>query len=140
MINVQVTGNLVRDSELRFTADGKPVLSFSVASDLGFGENKSTVYPRFSLWGARGSSLEPWLKKGTKVFVQGIVLKNDIWESNGKSGVNLDISVHEIELMGGSRSAQESKAGTEGGFREKKPAQTAAGAGEAVFEDDPMPF
>lgn len=119
MINVTGAGRLTKDSELRYTADGKGVLNFDVACDSGWGDRKSTVFLRCALWGARGESMEAWLKKGTQVTVTG-ALKQSEREYGGKTYHNLDVSVHELALQGGKRDNTTTKA-PEQGFRDKKP-------------------
>ena len=66
-----IAGTIGKDAVLRRTQAGEPVLGFSVAVDDGYGENKSTMWFDVNLWGKRGQSLEPHLKKGTRVSVAG---------------------------------------------------------------------
>lgn len=139
MIGLTLAGRLTKDSEMRYTADGKGVLGFTVACDVGFGEKKGTSFIDCAMWGKRGESLEPWLKKGVAVTVMGVRVKEiSTWESGGKSGINESLSVHELALQG-SKGAQEAKPSPQGGFRDK-PAQRPAQAAEEPFKDDPMPF
>ena len=49
--NITIIGNLGRDPELKFAADGNPVTTFSVAVNDGFGENKRVMWVRVSAWG-----------------------------------------------------------------------------------------
>jgi single-strand DNA-binding protein len=68
---ITLAGTIGKDAVLRRTQGGEPVLGFSVAVDDGYGENKSTMWFDVNLWGKRGQSLEPHLKKGTRVTVAG---------------------------------------------------------------------
>lgn len=68
---ITLAGTIGKDAVLRRTQAGEPILGFSVAVDDGYGENKSTMWFDIALWGKRGQSLEPHLKKGTKVTVSG---------------------------------------------------------------------
>lgn len=45
------TGRLGRDAEVRSTPSGQTVLSVAVANDVGYGENKKTLWIRVSVWG-----------------------------------------------------------------------------------------
>ena len=61
---------------MRYTPTGKPVTSFSVASNRKYtGSNGETVsevlWARVSVWGAAGEACNQYLKKGSQVFVQG---------------------------------------------------------------------
>ena len=71
MKTICIAGTIGKDAVLRRTQAGEPVLGFSVAVDDGYGENKSTMWFDVNLWGKRGQSLEPHLKKGTRVSVAG---------------------------------------------------------------------
>lgn len=71
MKTICIAGTIGKDAVLRRTQGGEPVLGFSVAVDDGRGENKQTMWFDVNLWGKRGQSLEPHLKKGTKVTVSG---------------------------------------------------------------------
>ena len=66
-----IIGNLGRDPELKFTADGNPVTTFSVAVNDGFGENKRVMWVRVSAWGKQAEPCNQYLRKGSKVFVSG---------------------------------------------------------------------
>lgn len=86
------TGSLGRDAELKTTQSGDDILSFSVASTQGYGENKKTNWFRCTVWGKRGRSIAQYLTKGTKVTVQGELA---IGEYDGKP--QFDIRVNEVE-------------------------------------------
>lgn len=71
MKTICLAGTIGKDAVLRRTQNGEPVLGFSMAVDDGYGENKSTMWFDINLWGKRGQSLEPHLKKGVRVTVAG---------------------------------------------------------------------
>lgn len=87
-----ITGSLGRDAELKITQNGDNILSFSVASNQGYGENKTTNWYRCTLWGKRGASIAQYLTKGTKVSVFGEFSTS---EYEGKAQLNL--RVYEVE-------------------------------------------
>ena len=64
-------GNLGRDPEMRFTADGKPVTSFSIATSRKYKEREETTWFRITVFGAQAESCNQYLKKGSKVLVEG---------------------------------------------------------------------
>ena len=128
MIKLIMTGRLGKDSEERFLANGTPVLNFSVASDVGFGERKHTVWVECAIFGKRAESLAPYLKKGLAVTIAG---DGDLreWESNGKTGKTLSCNVNDVDMHGGG----EKTAPKAEGFRD-----TPATADD--FEQDSIPF
>lgn len=132
MFQIIATGRLTRDATVNFTADGKPVLNFAVATDVGFGDKKHPVYLGCSLWGKRAESLDPYLKKGTSVTISGT---GDLrtWEKGDKHGAEITVNIQDVVLQGGKAEPSESP---QQGFRDK-PAPKSGGGG---FDDDDIPF
>lgn len=74
--STQLIGNLGKDPEMRFTPTGQAVCSFSVATTHSYtaqsGERvKETTWFRVSAWGKLAEICNQYLKKGSKVFVEG---------------------------------------------------------------------
>ena len=92
-------GRLVKDGVLRFTGDGKPVLNFTVATDVGFGERKHGVFIECSLWGVRAEKLDAYMKKGQHVTVEGEADLR-LWESGDKNGASITCNVADVALQG----------------------------------------
>ncbi len=71
-----LVGNLGRDPEMRYTPSGQAVTSFSVASNRQYtGANgqtvKETIWFRVSAWGKLAETCNNYLRKGSKVLVEG---------------------------------------------------------------------
>jgi len=66
-----IIGNLGRDPEMRYTPDGSPVTSFSVATSRRFGEKDETTWFRVTVWNKQAESCNQYLHKGSKVLVEG---------------------------------------------------------------------
>mgnify|MGYP003408706911 CR=1 FL=1 len=98
MIYATVTGRIGKDAVTRQTAKGDSVTGFSIASDIGFGENKSTLWVGTSIWGKRGEALAQHLVKGSQVTVVGELSTE---EYEGKT--QLKLRVAEIVLQGGKK-------------------------------------
>lgn len=101
---VIISGNLTRDSELRSTASGMPVLGFGVAVN-DRRKNQQTGewedYPNFidcTMFGARAESLSRFLNKGVKVSVEG-KLRWSQWERDGQKRSKIEVIVDELEFM-----------------------------------------
>lgn len=100
MNNLTVAGRIGKDAVLRFTGEGKPVAGFNVASDVGYGDNKQTLWFSCSLWGKRAESLAVYLLKGTQVTVIGELSTR---EHEGKT--YLQLRVNDIALQGSANHA-----------------------------------
>lgn len=100
---VSVSGNLGADAELRSTKGGTPVLTFALAVNERVKQADGTWGDRASwidcvLFGARAQALADWLRKGSKVAVQGR-LRTSTWERDGVSHKRTEVVVEEVDLM-----------------------------------------
>ncbi len=98
MIKTQIIGNLGGNAEAKTTQDGKTVVSFNVAVTDGWGEQKKTIWFKCSAWGDRWLKLQPYLTKGTKVYVEG---KENPTIFEGQQGFTLsrNIFVNDLHLL-----------------------------------------
>lgn len=106
MLRLQAIGNLGADAELR-RQDGREFITFKVADtrkwkDAAGQEHTETQWISCTMNGAQ-SSLLPYLKKGTKVYVDGSPstrVYSSTVDRAMKAGLNL--AVFNLELVGGS--------------------------------------
>jgi single-strand DNA-binding protein len=96
MKHIVIAGGLTRDSELRRTQGGDPILNFSVG--VSEGRDKPSTYFSCSLFGKRGEALEQYLRKGSKVTVIGDFSTR---EHEGKT--YLQVRADQVTLQGGKR-------------------------------------
>ncbi|HBO33513.1 MAG TPA: single-stranded DNA-binding protein [Anaerolineaceae bacterium] len=66
-----IIGNLGRDPEMRYTPEGNPVTSFSVATSRRYSEKEETTWFRVTVWGKQAETCNQYLHKGSKVLVEG---------------------------------------------------------------------
>ena len=138
MIYGTVCGRVTKDAEVRYVASGEAVLGFTVAADIGYGDKKHAVFTKCSLWGKRGEAVAAYVTKGAPVTVIGAMDLRE-WESNGKTGKDLELKVSELILQGGKNTQSGNDHAQSGnatpkqqGFRQEQPSQS-------DFDDD-IPF
>lgn len=101
---VLLGGNLTRDPELRSTAGGVSVLQMGLAvndkaKNAKTGEwEERPCFVDLAMFGKRAEALRPYLAKGDKVVVEG-VLRWSQWERDGRRHQKLSVVVDDIELM-----------------------------------------
>lgn len=146
---VAISGNIGNDPDLRQTASGVQVLSFSVAvNDRVKGEDGQwTDRPNWidcTMFGARAQSVSRFLSKGSKVAIEG-KLRWSQWERDGQKRSKIEVIVDEIELMT-SRGDAPSQA-TAQPVRQQAPYQPqmggmpqAVGPVTGTIYDDDIPF
>lgn len=100
MNKLTIIGNLTRDPETRVTPTGIPVCSFTVAVKRKVPKNgeKPTDYFRVNAWRQVADACSRFLTKGSKVAVVG-ELQAGLYEANGKTRMNLDVSAEEVEFL-----------------------------------------
>lgn len=136
-INVlTVSGRIGRDAEVRRTQGGKVVVGFPVAVDVGYGDNKSTLWVDCSGWGERWEKLADYLPKGASVTVTGEA-SLQTYQSNGAEKTKLVCRVNDIQLP----TKSSGNAPTQAPRQERQAPQRAqADASYGDVSDDDIPF
>lgn len=104
MLKAQIVGNIGSDPEQRFAASGTATLRFNVASNGRVrdqsGEWKDeTTWVRVMVFGKRAETLAPYLKKGTRVFVDGRLEARPWTDNNGQVRAGLELMASDVEFM-----------------------------------------
>jgi single-strand DNA-binding protein len=94
---VLLMGHLGKDPEIRSTATGKKVGSFSLATTSGKGEQKSTEWHRVVCWDHSAEYASNYLKKGSPVYVEGSIKTNKWTDKEGKPRETKEIVAHSIQ-------------------------------------------
>ena len=105
MNKISFDGRLVRDSEIK-NLGNKTLLSFTVASDVGFGEKKQTNFFSCNRWGDKLEVLKDHLVKGVPVTVYGTLTVKEYTNNNGDRKTSLDVRVDDVIMQGSSRSEE----------------------------------
>ena len=101
MSNIKFTGTIIKDPEIRFTPEGKEVLTFSIPLYTGGNKQngyKPSVYVRVTAW---EELAEQWqtLTKGTKVTVTGTPQPSRTYEQDGETkSAGLEVTANEIVI------------------------------------------
>ena len=113
-------GNCGNDPEVRTTADGIRVASFSLAVNRKRGNTEETDWYRVSAWRGLADIVEKYVKKGSAVAVDG-ALSIRQYEHNGKPGTSVELDARDLVLLDPPPSSSNAPAMGEGGspFAEK---------------------
>ncbi len=108
---VILVGNVGRDPEMRYTPTGQAITSFSVATNRQYVNNngetvKETVWFRVSVWGKQAESCNQYLRKGTRVLVEGRLTPNPntggprIWTGqDGQPRASFEITAQVVRFL-----------------------------------------
>lgn len=129
-----IIGNLGRDPEMRYTAQGTPVTNFSVATSRKWTSadgtpGEETVWFRVTAWKRLAETCNQYLTKGQRVFVEGQLTPDPatggprVWtRQDGSAGASFEIRAFTVKFLGGR---------AEG---------AAVGPEEGAIEEEEMPF
>ena len=136
MNKVMMIGNLTRDPELSYIASGTALAKLGLAvnrrwKDRNSGEMKDeTAFVDLDVWGATAEFCGKYLKKGSRVYIEGR-LKFDRWQA--KDGTNrnkLSVTAERVEFAEPARSSSGST-----GAEYSAPAPQAAAAAPPPAQD-----
>lgn len=100
-ITAALTGRIVRDCEVRFTATGKPMLTASLAvDDAKRAEDGPTEWVKVVAFGELADELAPKLVKGTQAYCEGRLKLNTWTAQDGGQRSGLELVCWTIQPMG----------------------------------------
>ncbi|PKN95166.1 MAG: single-stranded DNA-binding protein [Chloroflexi bacterium HGW-Chloroflexi-6] len=106
-----IAGNVGRDPEMRYTPSGQPVTSFSVATNRQYtsssGETvKETIWFRVTTWGKTAEVCNQYVKKGSKVLVEGTLRPDPATGSpkiyqkqDGSHGSSYEVTANTVRFL-----------------------------------------
>jgi len=103
---VIVIGNLGRDPEVRYMANGDAACNFSVATteswkDKATGEKKEeTEWHRVSVFGKLAEICGQYLKKGSQVYVEGSLKTRKWTDKEGQEKYTTEIRCSQMTMLG----------------------------------------
>ena len=133
-----LVGNLGRDPELRYTPQGTPVCSFSMATnerrkDKSGEMQDQTTWFRVTLWGRQAETASQYLTTGRPVYIEGRLRVEEWTDRDGKPRHTLEVHATDMQFIGGGARSEDAMAARAGGG-EPQP------IGHPDPTDDDIPF
>jgi single-strand DNA-binding protein len=105
---VLLIGNLGRDPEIRHTAGGKPVTSFSVGVTRTWSEadgqrHVQTEWFQIVAWGGLAEVCAQHLHKGDRVYIEGRLQSREWQDAAGKEQRSTEVVAREMIMLGSGR-------------------------------------
>lgn len=97
-------GRATKDPEVRYTKDNKAIATINVAIDRRFNKDITDFF-KCTAFGKTAEFVEKYIRKGTKVVIEGTV-QNDNYEKDGVKHYGTNIIIEAIEFAE-SKKAQE---------------------------------
>ncbi|HEX8141002.1 MAG TPA: single-stranded DNA-binding protein [Pyrinomonadaceae bacterium] len=145
-----VVGNLGRDPEMRYTPQGTPVCTFSLASNerrkTSAGEQQDiTTWFRVTVWGKQAETVSKYLSKGRSVYVEGRLHVEEWTDKEGKPRHTLEVNASDVHFIDGANAADREGIAV-GPFDQTRSQHASRPAGGRVSprpshaEEDSIPF
>ncbi len=138
---VIIVGNLGQDPEIKYTAGGAAVTTLSIATsdswkdkDSGMDQER-TEWHRVVLWRRLAEVAGEYLKKGSKVYIEG-QLQTRKWEQEGQTRYTTEIIARDMQFL-------DSRGSSNNESTQKSPEmndQSAADVPDSAIDDDDIPF
>jgi single-strand DNA-binding protein len=137
---VMLIGNLGKDPEVRFTASGQAVASFSLATSEKFkgksGEwEERTEWHNITLWGKLAEIAGEYLTKGKTIYVEGRLQTRKWQDKSGNDRYTTDIVGDKMQML----SAKGERSGGSDSPSASRPSSS-SNYEEPPFQDDDIPF
>ena len=135
---VMLIGNLGKDPEVRFTASGQAVASFSLATSEKFkgktGDwEERTEWHNITLWGKLAEISGEYLSKGKTIYVEGRLQTRKWQDKSGNDRYTTEIVGEKMQML--------SPKGERSGGEPSQVSKTgASNFEEPPFQDDDIPF
>ncbi|NQU30060.1 MAG: single-stranded DNA-binding protein [Anaerolineae bacterium] len=123
-----LVGNLGNDPEMRYTPNGQAVTNLSIATNRQYTANsgekvKETTWFRVSVWGKQAEACNTYLKKGSKVLVEGRMTADSatggprIWTANdGSPRASFEVTAQTVRFLSSRSDDQGGGDGGGGGY------------------------
>lgn len=140
MNRVIIIGNLGKDPEMKEFSNGNKVANFTMATSEKYtdksGERvENTEWHNVKIFGKLAEVCEKWLKKGSKVMVEGKISTRSYETNDGETKYTTEIIGQNLEMLGGNPSGEEKAAAPKAKAKAQKPLPS-----QVPAEEDDLPF
>jgi single-strand DNA-binding protein len=105
-----IVGNLGRDPEMRYTPSGQAVTNLSVAVGESYTDGagqkvERTTWFKVAVWGKQAEACNTYLKKGSKVLVEGRLVGDEKGNprtfslKDGSTGASFELSAGNVRFL-----------------------------------------
>ncbi len=133
-------GRLGKDPETRYTGNGDPVVSFSIACGWKSKDKEGTEWVNVTAFGNLAGIIDQYLKKGSQVYISGRYT-TDKYEKDGQTRYSTKIIADRMQMLGGRGESQPAQQPAD--YPKDKEGTGAAPSGGDGFDDipfGPMPY
>ncbi len=144
---VILVGNLGRDPELRYTPNGAPVATFTLATnetwkDKDGQKQEHTEWHRIVVWGKLAEICGEYLHKGRQIYIEGAIRSRTYKDRDGAEKTVTEVRADNLVMLGKGEGGGEGKGEARGESRGEARGEGSRGASDKApeYNDDDIPF
>lgn len=148
---VILIGNLGTDPEVRYMSNGNAVANFSVATNESWKDKQTgeiqerTEWHKVSLFDKLAQIAAEYLKKGSKVYIEGSIRTKKWQDQSGNDRYSTEIIANTMQMLdskdtNNSRPKNNNTLEANSEFSSSMPTNQAKHTAEAMIESDEIPF
>lgn len=136
---VVLTGRLTADPELKTTANGLSVTTFSIAVDRRYrsGEERQTDFINIVAWRQTAEFITKYFKKGSLIGIEGSIQTRRYQDKNGNNRTAFEVIANNVQFVESKRDSATPSVGEPASFSNAD-VNDFADLGDAT--DDDLPF
>jgi len=140
-----LVGNLGRDPELRYTAQGTPVCSFTMATsekrkDRNGEFQEQTTWFKVTLWNRQAETASQYLQKGRPVYIEGRLRIEEYTDREGRPRTSLEVTATEMHFIGSRQDGHDEQPTGERAVATSATSSAPAPTAEPELSDEDIPF
>ena len=139
---IMLIGNLGRDPEMKYTQQGTPITTFSMAvTRTRKGQDGQTIdeteWFRIVAWERLAETCNEYLRKGSKVYIEGRLQTREYQTQDGQQRQSIEVVANEMLILD---SRQQGGPAGSGGYGEERqqPSRAASGAASVAGGNRPV--
>ncbi len=146
---VIIIGNLGNDPEVRFMPSGGAVANISIATSESWKDKQSgeqqerTEWHRVSFFNRLAEIVGEYLRKGSKVYIEGSLRTRKWQDKNGQDRYTTEIIASEMQMLDSRQGAGQPDMPSQSNYQQAPPqgsSQAPAPEGAGANFDDDIPF
>lgn len=99
MNQITLIGNIGRTPELSYAPSGTAIVKFTLATNFKRGDEQETTWHNIVAFGQQAETLHKYLGKGSKVYLQGRLVKRPYTSQSGEKKEWVEVNVSTFEFL-----------------------------------------
>ena len=142
---ILLIGNLGKDPEIRYTSDGSPVATFSLATtetwtDKNGSRQEHTEWHNIVAWSRLADLSKRYLAKGRQVYIEGRIRSREWTDREGNKRRTTEVIAAQMVLLGSRPQGASADAGASAEPASRTSPEPDQAFGDAGITDNDIPF